>query len=99
MAMQEQEINTKDALKRKEKNPEKKQTMSNTCRSCKKSVETLFHITTGCCTISSSLYLNIRHNAVAKVILESILNKNENTARKIFKEPEPITISGNLKIW
>ena len=29
--VQEQEINTKDALKRKEKNLEKKQAMSNTC--------------------------------------------------------------------
>ena len=41
--------------------------------------------------------LNILHNAVAKVMFESIINVN--TAKKIIKEPEPITISGSLEIW
>ena len=75
VAMQEQEINTKDALKRKEKNLEKKRTMNNSCRLCHKNTETLFHITTGCPEVSSNLYLNIRHNAIAKVIFQSIINK------------------------
>ena len=42
MSMQEQKINTKDALKGKEKYPEEKQIMSNTCRLCKKSVKHYF---------------------------------------------------------
>ena len=91
MAMQEQEINTKDALERKEKNLEKKRTMDNSCRLCHKNTETLFHITTGCPEASSSLYLNIRHNAVAKVIFQCIINKTEDTNHRMEKEPEPIT--------
>ena len=99
MAMQEQEINTKDALKRKEKNLEKKRTMNNSCRLCHKNTETLFHITTGCPEVSSSLYLNIRHNAIAKVIFQSIINKNEGTNHRMNKGPEPITHSKDLEIW
>ena len=99
MAMQEQEINTKDALKRKEKNLEKKRSMDNSCRLCHKNTETLFHITTGCPEVSSSLYLNIRHNVVAKVIFQCIINKNEGTNHRMNKEPEPITHSKDLEMW
>ena len=67
-AMQEQELNTKDAMKRKERNLEKKGRLDNTCRLCKKSTETFFHLISSCPEISSNLYLHIRHNAVAKVI-------------------------------
>ena len=73
-ATQEQELNTKDAMKRKEKNLEKKGRLDNTCRLCKKSTEI-----SSCPEISSSLYLYIRHNAVAKVILEAVIQEKKTT--------------------
>ena len=98
LALQEQEINIRDSLKRKEKNLKKKQEMNSTCRLCRKNVETLYHVTTGCPAVSSSLYLNIRHNAIAKIIFKNIINENENTMQKIFKDPEPITVFRDLEI-
>ena len=77
----------------------RKQEMNNTCRLCQKNVETLYHVTTGCPAVSSSLYLNIRHNTIAKIIFEIIINENENTMQKIFKDPEPITVYRDLEIW
>ena len=99
MALQEQEINTRDSLTKKEKNLKRKQEMNNPCRLCRKNVETLYHVTTGCPAVSLSLYLNICHNAIAKIIFENIINENENTMQKIFKDPEPITVFRDLEIW
>ena len=64
-----------------------------------KNTETLFHITTGCPEVSSSLYLNIRHKAAAKVIFQCIIYKNEGTNHRMNKEPEPITNYKDLEIW
>ena len=87
-AIQEQELNTKGAMKRKEENLEKKGKLDNICRLCKKSTETFFHLISSCPEISSSLYLYLRHNAVAKVILEAV---------QIIKEPEQVTEINDYK--
>ena len=73
--------------------------MNNTCRLCRKNVETLYHVITGCPVVSLSLYLNIRQNAIAKITFENIINENEYTMQKIFKDPEPITVFRDLEIW
>ena len=60
---------------------------------------TYIHTYSGCPEVSSSLYPNIRHNAVAKVIFQCIINKNEGTNHRMNKDPEPITNSKDLEIW
>ena len=74
MAQQEQEINTRDSLKRKELEKETR----NEQHLSIKNVEKLYHVTTGCPAVSSSLYLNICHNAIAKIILEMQKKLKEN---------------------
>ena len=83
--MQEQELNTKDAIKRKENHPEKKGKLDNTCRLCKKSTQTFFHLISGCPEISTSLYLYIRHNAIAKTILKAVIQEEKDNRVKIIK--------------
>ena len=97
-AMQGQELNTADAMKRKEKNLEKKGKLDNICRLCKKSTETFFHLISSCPEISSSLYLYIRHNAAAKVILEAVILEEKDNRVKIIKQLEQVTEINDLEI-
>ena len=92
--IQHQEINTKEAQKRHEKNHEKRRQMCSKCRLCKNNEENLQHVLAVCPSISSSLYLNARHNPVAEIIYRELLIANEIESR----EKHPVNILSTEKI-
>ena len=61
-AIQDQEIETKETQKRREKNPEIKRNMNTKCRACNKFDESIFHLICSCPALAPTLYLNMRHN-------------------------------------
>ena len=91
---QEQEIETKEIQKRREKNPEIKQNMNTKCRACNKFDESVFHLICSCPTPAPTLYLNMRHKQVARILYQEII-QSENM---IYK-PSPVTKKNNLVIW
>ena len=93
-AMQEQEINTRSLRKSREEDQEKKRTMNSTCRICHRADETLFHLLCSCSALSPTLYLNIRHNMVARIMYQEIMGHE----KVIYKPPE-VTRTANKEIW
>ena len=93
-AIQEQEIETKETRKRRVKNPEIKRNMNTKCRTCNKFDEAVFHLICSCPALAPTLYLNMRHNQVARILYQEII-QNENM---IYKPP-PVTKKNNLEIW
>ena len=76
LAIDEQEIITKDTLKRREKDEVKKRVMDSKCRLCKKGEETLSHILGSSEKISFRLCLTYCHDRMGKIIYDEIM-KNE----------------------
>ena len=99
MAIQEQEITTRAVRKAREKDPQKKATISPVCRLCHQKEENIFHILCSCTELSASMYLPIRHNIIAKSIYHEILEVIEPGWKRMNGEPPPITKSGNYEIW
>ena len=90
-AIEEQEIYTKDRRKRNQNVTDGKYRM------CKRDNETIQHIL-GCCpTISPNLYLKARHDPVAKIIYDEILQTNN----IINSEKQPLTVisSDDCEVW
>ena len=77
ITLQDQEINTREARKRHEKDLNKKNLINSKCRLCKNSEENLQHILGVCPSISTNLYLNARHNPVAEIIYFEILKAKD----------------------
>ena len=93
-AIQEQEIETKETRKRKEKNPESNRDLITKCRECNKFGESVFHLICPCPALAPTLYLNVRHNQVARILYQEII-QSENM---IYKPPT-VTKKNNLDIW
>ena len=77
MAVQEQVIDTKETRRRREKNPEKKRSMDTRCRVCHRQEESTFHLVCSCPVLASTLYLHSRHNQVARVIYQEIVESDK----------------------
>ena len=90
--MQEQELNTKETQKRREKDIQKKQAMNAKCRVCGEKSESVYHLVGSCLTLALSLYLKVRHNQIAKILYQEI-TKNEHL---VLNPPE---IKGDMEIW
>ena len=73
--LQDQELNTRDIQKFRCKDRATKQGIDARCRLCHKYNETVSHILAGCPSISPNLYLNDRHNPVAKVVYDELLQQ------------------------
>ena len=95
--LQEQELFTNNRMKMHEKNPDKKRNIDAKCRLCKEKEETVEHILTSCPKISSSLYLNQRHNYVGKLIYDKLLAKYEITNNN--QQPMKIISNDKCEIW
>ena len=64
------------------------------CRLCKKEKESIQHVIASCPKLSTSMYLPVRHDKVAKVIYDTIIDwKNQ---KKCIVE---IYSKGNKEIW
>ena len=93
-AIQEQELDTKETRKRREKHPETKKSMDILCRICKKAEESVYHLVCACPVLAPTLYLNIRHNQVACILYQEITG-NE----KMNMKPPPVTSKDQMEIW
>ena len=95
VAIMEQEINTKETMKRKEKDLDKKCHMDTKCRICSRSdEESVFHLVCSCPILAPTLYLHVRHNQVARILYQEVL-QNE---RLEFSPPE-VTTKNQLEVW
>ena len=93
-AIMEQEINTKETMKRKEKNLDKKRQMDAKCRICSKSEESIFHLVCSCPVPAPTLYLGVRHNQVARILYQEVL-QNE----RLEFNPTEVTTKNQLEVW
>ena len=101
-AVQEQEIETKALRKLREKDQAKKSSKDSKCRLCGKNEENIYHIIASCPFFSSNLYLNARHNPIAKNIYDHVsATDNDNEEKRIHtnKVPPSITKLGTTEIW
>ena len=93
-AIQEQELDTKETRKRREKHPEKKESMDILCRVCKKAEESVYHLVCASPVMAPTLYLNIRHNQVACILYQEITGND-----KMDMKPPPVTSKDQMEIW
>ena len=93
-AVQEQELGTKEAWKRREKNQQRKKEMDTKCRICQRQEESVHHLICSCPVLAPTLYLESRHNQIAKIIYQEVLGKD-----KLEYKPPLITKAGNIEIW
>jgi hypothetical protein len=71
-AVQEQEINTKVLMVKRQLSTGVSCISDNRCRLCKLKPEDISHITAGCEKMSSTYYIPLRHDVVAKVIWNAL---------------------------
>ena len=93
-AIQEQELNTKETRKRREKDQEKRKQMDTTCRVCGEKGESVYHLRCNCPILAPTLYLTVRHNQVARILYQEIIQNK----RLIYKPPK-VTKVRELEIW
>ena len=62
------------------------------CRLCNTGNKTVHHIIAFCPKLSASMYLPVRHNKVAKIVFEAIINHNRTVVEEIY-------IDNNKEIW
>ena len=94
MAVQEQEIDTKETRKRREKDLEKKKSMDTRCRVRHQHEKSTFHLVCSCPILAPSLYLNSRHNQVARVVYQEIIE----SSKPIYNPPRVAT-KDQIEIW
>ena len=99
-AIQEQEIYTKDLEYRREKKAGKHSTANNKCRLCKYAVEDITHVISGCGKMSARYYLPLRHDVVGKMVLDSLIKKNnpEIQIKRSYGD-EFILCEGDFEYW
>ena len=78
MSIQEQELDTKETRKRREKNQEKKNRMHIRCRMCNENDETVYHLICSCPKLAPTLYLEARHNQIARILYQEIMKNEKN---------------------
>ena len=93
-AVQEQELDTKETRKRREKNQQRKKEMDTKCRICQQQEELVYHLICSCPVLAPTLYLESRHNQIPKIIYQEVLGKD-----KLEYKPPLITKAGNIEIW
>ena len=92
-AVQEQELDTKETRKRREKNQQRKKEMDTKCRICQQQEESVYHLICSCPVSAPTLYLESSHDQIAKIIYQEVLGKD-----KLEYKPPPITKAGNIEI-
>ena len=93
-AIQEQEIDTKDTRRRREKDQQKKREMDILCRVCEKHKESVYHLVCSCPVLRPTLYLDARHNQIARILYQEVLGN-----KKLTYMPLQVTKAGDIVIW
>ena len=97
--VQEQEIDTKALRQQRERDQNVKRSMESQCRMCGKAEENIYHVVAAYSYLSSNLYLNARHNPIAKVVYDEITSKSKTSTREADRMPSQITKTDHLEIW
>ena len=101
-AIEEQKIRTRSLEKRREKDIEKQREMNSTCRLCRGTEENIFHIICSCPQLSSSLYLPIGHDQIAKSInyeFKQQIQPTDSQQHPNRQTPPEITKIKEYEIW
>ena len=93
-AAQEQEMNMKETQKRRGKDPQKKRTKDTRCRICNEHAESVYHVICSCPVLAPTLYLDVRHNQVAKILYQEVIKSD-----RLVLDPPKVTKIDNLEIW
>ena len=96
MAVQEQEIRTRD-LQKKREHPDDR-TFNSNCRYCKTKTEDIFHIIAACSHLSASLYLPVRHDEVGKVLYNALIQQEIPDHNYVLPSND-VWQSKNVEIW
>ena len=91
-AIQEEELQT-NALKAK-RTPEND--VNPLCRLCKGSKETIQHVVASCPRLSASMYLPFRHNKVANIVYQKILQNSNKEERHPIQD---VYVDDNIEVW
>ena len=91
-AIQEEEINTRGLQKRRAKDDVDDRNKDYRCRVCHQETETIQHVLACCDRLRISLYLPIRHNAVASVLYHQLTKAEGKTIQTVFKNE-------NIELW
>ena len=86
--VQDQELPTKLLKNKRDRESEKNPSCNNKCRLCINNVEDISHIVAGCYQMSARYYLPLRHDEVAKTVLNSHL-KNFCLDKQITPSSDP----------
>ena len=97
LAIQQQEIYTKDLLHRRGNSNE----INNRCRLCKSKVEDITHVISSCPKMSARYYLPLRHDIVAKATFNAIrkLHNSEQNSNTTSYPHETIINEGDYEYW
>ena len=68
--------------------------MDTHCRVCHQHKESTFHLVRSCAILAPSLYLNSRHNQVARVVYQEIIESN-----KPIYNPPRVSTKDRVEIW
>ena len=75
-AIQEQELNTRDVQRRREKDQVKRNNINTKCRICNDAQENIFHLICSCSHLAHTIYLADRDNQVARILYQEITKSN-----------------------
>ena len=64
------------------------------CRLCGQFSESVYYLVCSCPTLAPSLYLNIRHNQIAKVLYQELIQCDS-----LILDPPEVTNNGDQEIW
>ena len=94
-AIQEQEINTKALMAKREQ--AKNLEFDKKCRFCHQKAENIFHLLCSCSCLSASMYLPMRHNVVARVVYNSVIQHHFKD--QSYVHPLDIWKRVNIELW
>ena len=72
-AIQEQELNTKETQRRREKDIQKKRTRDTRCRVCDQKGESVYHLVCSCPALAPTLYLKAPHNQITRILYQEMI--------------------------
>ena len=87
-AIQEQELNTKETQRRREKDIQKKRTMDTRCRVCDQKGESV------CPALPPAFYLKVRHNRITRILYQEMIKSDH-----LILNPPEVTIKEPFEIW
>ena len=93
-AIQEQELDVKETRRSREKYHQKNKEMDTTCRICHQRGESVYHLVCSCPVLAPTLYLNVGHNQIARILYQEILKSDELTIK-----PPLVTKKEEMEIW